>query len=83
MDMTSKHNVNDNFLSISCERKVNVNFYPTLNSTWPPGPSHVSSMDMTKVLIIFSYFEDSRAGNVKNDDFSLVPGPWDQVIKVV
>ncbi len=65
MDMTYKHNVNDNFLSISCEKKVNDNFCHTLNSTRPLGPGHVSSMDITTVLIIFSYFENPRAGNIK------------------
>ncbi len=35
------------------------------------------------ILIIYSYFEDPRAGNVKNDDFSPVPGLWGRVIKAV
>ncbi len=35
IDMTYKHNINDNFLSISCEKKVNDNFCSTLNSTRP------------------------------------------------
>ncbi len=83
MDLTSKYNVNDNFLSISCEKKVNDNLCLTLNITRPPGPGHTSSMDMTTVLIIYSYFEDPRAGNVKNDDFSPVPGFWGRVIKAV
>ncbi len=73
--LTCKHNVNDNFLSISCEKKVNDNFCPTLNSTRLSEPGHISSIDMTTVLIIYSYFEDPKAGNVKNDDFSPVLGP--------
>ncbi len=81
MDMTYKYNVNNNFLFISCEKKVNDNFCPTLNSTRPLGPDYASSIDMTMVLIIFSYFEDLKAGNMKNDDFSLIPGSRGRVIK--
>ncbi len=83
MDMICKHNVNDNFLSISCEKKVNDNFCPTLNSTRPSGPGHSSSIDMIPVLIIYCYFEDPKAGNVKNEDFSLVPVLRGWVIKAL
>ncbi len=46
IDMTYKHNINENLFSISYEKKDNDNFYPILNSTWPPGPGHTSCMDM-------------------------------------
>ncbi len=47
IDMEYKYNVNDNFFSILCEKKVNDNFCPSLNSIWPLGPGHTSSMDIT------------------------------------
>ncbi len=68
---------------INMWKKINDNICPTLNRTRPPEPGHASSIDMTTVWIIYSYFEDPRAGNMKNDDFSLVSGPQGQVIKAV
>ncbi len=83
MDIICKYNINNNFIFISCKKKVNDNFGPIPNSTRPMKPDHTGSIDMTTALIIFSYFKDPKAGNVINDDFSPIPDFRGRVIKAV